>query len=135
MPSWLLGLRRIDKPTTEEVLGLFNGFGVKGSKAQRCQSLAEDVVNFLGCGVSDSAAGPLLRIAWSTLLLREGDGERSHRQETAERAADGLGMQIHKESQLVEFSTEKAKTPGNGVKDPTQFELLFSGQLCKILRS
>lgn len=39
----------------------FDGFGVKVGEAQGCRSLAEDVLNFLGCDASDGAAGPLLR--------------------------------------------------------------------------
>lgn len=39
----------------------FNGFSVKVGKTQRCQSLAENVVKFLGCAAPDSAAASLLR--------------------------------------------------------------------------
>lgn len=45
----------------EEVSYLLNGFGVKAGKTQRSEPVAEDVVNFLGCGASDCAAAPLLR--------------------------------------------------------------------------
>ncbi|CAB1440370.1 unnamed protein product [Pleuronectes platessa] len=92
MPSGLLRLERIVETYHRgSAPCMFNGSGVEVGKAQRCQSLAEDVVNFLGCGASDGAARYLLRIARSAFLCREGDVEKSHCQEATEMAADGLG--------------------------------------------